>query len=506
MIRRNILTRSLLAATVALACLDAPAQDPNAVVPIPDKKRDRQQVLELERKGNELLVREKRADSPEKERIRQERKQIFHNAAWKLQQYRTTWIPDSSTVEYLRATFRLASYYERAGSDDLAQVWYRRCKGHERINDPAALWQNEPLAAELQKRLREAGSVVIDEQHVTTVRTIEHSKDGIAFDISELTPDNSHRPLLEDEVVAVALRRTPSAHRQQAVPIGKALLDKHNLQYHVSEANDLVVFGVGAGAEQVNLLRNQLVRMRRQLTTQYFDGAAVSPVLFVYANLDAGNESLGCALSRAVHFREQAYLEGYYESLDHSLVLRKSLYFPYLDQPWFLGTALHELVHAHIHVEFPSAPPWLNEGLASLHEATDWGGPIDNYRLYYVRDANEKGKLPKLKHLLDPAAEGWHGKKARLMHAMARYFCFYLWKRSAPENNDLRQVYRLLRDDYLNAQGDLSSAEALKNVTGMPVEEIEKKFRAFIQSRDMANVDRTWGQLKYRIGAYIDTL
>lgn len=36
------------------------------------------------------------------------------------------------------------------------------------------------------------------------------------------------------------------------------------------------------------------------------------------------------------------------------------------------GTLLHELIHAYLHTDYPDCPIWLNEGLASLYERTEW--------------------------------------------------------------------------------------------------------------------------------------
>ena len=54
------------------------------------------------------------------------------------------------------------------------------------------------------------------------------------------------------------------------------------------------------------------------------------------------------------------------------------------------GTLLHEMIHALIKADFPDAPPWLNEGLASLYERTQWSAArlnaLPNWRMDRMRE------------------------------------------------------------------------------------------------------------------------
>jgi len=54
------------------------------------------------------------------------------------------------------------------------------------------------------------------------------------------------------------------------------------------------------------------------------------------------------------------------------------------------GTLLHEMIHALIEADFPQAPPWLNEGLASLYERTQWTptrlNALPNWRMDRMRE------------------------------------------------------------------------------------------------------------------------
>lgn len=56
------------------------------------------------------------------------------------------------------------------------------------------------------------------------------------------------------------------------------------------------------------------------------------------------------------------------------------------------GTLLHEMIHALIEADFPQAPPWFNEGLASLYERTQWTttrlNALPNWRMDEMREEN----------------------------------------------------------------------------------------------------------------------
>jgi hypothetical protein len=53
------------------------------------------------------------------------------------------------------------------------------------------------------------------------------------------------------------------------------------------------------------------------------------------------------------------------------------------------GTLLHELIHAFVNSDFPEAPLWFNEGLATLYERTQWQGntlkSLPNWRFDRLR-------------------------------------------------------------------------------------------------------------------------
>jgi hypothetical protein len=96
------------------------------------------------------------------------------------------------------------------------------------------------------------------------------------------------------------------------------------------------------------------------------------------------------------------------------------------------GTLLHELTHALVDFDFPAAPDWLNEGLASLHEQCRFrngpGGPwiegLVNWRLEGLQQVIRQGRLRSLVSLVEERA--FRGPHEGTNYAQARYFCLYL--------------------------------------------------------------------------------
>jgi hypothetical protein len=99
-----------------------------------------------------------------------------------------------------------------------------------------------------------------------------------------------------------------------------------------------------------------------------------------------------------------------------------------------IGTLTHELVHPIVETDFPSAPEWLNEGIASLFEAFSTPAPgqihgVKNWRhprlLRALRSARERDKasLPALFGLDDAT---FRNGDEDLHYATARYLCLWL--------------------------------------------------------------------------------
>jgi len=97
------------------------------------------------------------------------------------------------------------------------------------------------------------------------------------------------------------------------------------------------------------------------------------------------------------------------------------------------GTLVHELVHPFVEANFPSCPPWLNEGLGSLYEAVgEQDGHIHgfvNWRLPGLQQAIKDGTVPSFKTLTGLDSTNFYSDGRGVNYAQARYLCYYLQER-----------------------------------------------------------------------------
>lgn len=115
---------------------------------------------------------------------------------------------------------------------------------------------------------------------------------------------------------------------------------------------------------------------------------------------------------------------------------------------------LHELTHALMEFDYRSAPFWLAEGLAALHEQARYDGAsgrlvgLPERRLGPLHSAIERDRLPTLERLVGQAHVA-SSSSAPLHYAHARFFCLYLQQRGL-----LAAVYRRRANDRpTEAQG-----------------------------------------------------
>ena len=95
--------------------------------------------------------------------------------------------------------------------------------------------------------------------------------------------------------------------------------------------------------------------------------------------------------------RENANYHGYYQRTDRRIVLNIST---------GNGTLAHELTHALAHFDFPNMPEWFDEGLAALHEESEFSSDgsrligQSNWRSHFLVNALDRNRLPPLESLI----------------------------------------------------------------------------------------------------------
>ena len=130
-----------------------------------------------------------------------------------------------------------------------------------------------------------------------------------------------------------------------------------------------------------------------------------------------------------------------------------------------LGTLTHELVHPIVDADFPDAPIWINEGIASLFEAPVLAGAHEIH-------GAKNWRLPRLVRALASPKEAPHARLATLFgmsddvfrdddedlhYALARYVCQWL-----DAHAQLWPFYHAWRDGFAT---DPTGARAFERVT-----------------------------------------
>lgn len=131
-----------------------------------------------------------------------------------------------------------------------------------------------------------------------------------------------------------------------------------------------------------------------------------------------------------------------------------------------LGTLSHELVHPLVEADFPDAPIWLNEGIASLYEAPALPKPgeirgVKNWRhprLVAALRSKEHRNTARLDKLFSMSDSAFRDDDEDLHYAMARYVCQWL-----EGQGKLWAFYAKYRDTF---KADPSGARAFAEVMG----------------------------------------
>lgn len=137
------------------------------------------------------------------------------------------------------------------------------------------------------------------------------------------------------------------------------------------------------------------------------------------------------------------------------------------------GTLVHEVVHPYVEANFPAAPSWFNEGLASLYERpSEKRGHIvglPNWRLPGLKKELADRSLPPLTTLLATTRDGFY-EAGFDSYAYARYLLLYL-----QEQGKLTAFYEAFVADAKDPTGKA----ALEAVLGEKLDTFEPRWRAW---------------------------
>ena len=147
-----------------------------------------------------------------------------------------------------------------------------------------------------------------------------------------------------------------------------------------------------------------------------------------------------------------------------------------------LGTLTHELVHPIVETDFPQAPAWINEGIASLFEAPviprtgeihgvkNWRHP----RLVTALASSKERDAARLDSLFGMNDDTFRDDAEDLHYAMARYVCQWL-----DERGKLWAFYQAWRD---NATDDPTGVRAFASVMGKPPSEMNDAWTKWVRA------------------------
>jgi hypothetical protein len=233
--------------------------------------------------------------------------------------------------------------------------------------------------------------------------------------------------------------------------------------FHVRRSEVFVCAGDVSKAEFDSIVDGTVTACAKALWKQYFNKRPDYPIrVYLF-----GDERTYRAYAKKLFDDTDVSYFGYFKPDEKALVMNIGT---------GTGTLVHEMVHALMEPDFPAAPTWFSEGLASLYEQCrverDGLVGLVNWRLPVLRRGlQNKTTLPLAKLIATSRAE-FLDENTGVHYAQARYLCQFMQERSV-----LREFYRTYRDGFKN---DKTGAKALQKVFGKTVAEIEKEWLKWV--------------------------
>ncbi len=206
---------------------------------------------------------------------------------------------------------------------------------------------------------------------------------------------------------------------------------------------------------------------KRILSEQFFDKKA-DDIVTIYIFKDKASYWAG--LKKVLNMSPISPY-GHYGHNDRYIVLN------YSTGP---GTLVHELTHSLMAIDFPGAPIWISEGLASLYEQCRVeDGRLkgeQNWRLPELHRGIKSNRLTPLKLLFQSDTKVFRMLRESLHYSESRYFCKYLQERGV-----LERVYKAFRNNPENSNNGIKIVEL---AFGKNIDAVEKDWIDWVKLQE----------------------
>lgn len=218
--------------------------------------------------------------------------------------------------------------------------------------------------------------------------------------------------------------------------------------FTVVPAGPFVVIGNEAPAK----VRERARRMGDVVAALHTDYFPKDPAVIWEAWLFADDDSY-VAGAKSVFGDEPDTPYGYASEADHALVMNVGT---------GGGTLVHEMVHPYMFANFPEAPTWFDEGLASLYEhvGIEHGHLVGyvNWRLKGLHAAIGAKSLPDFPSFFAQDTGTFYGSDRGDNYAQARYLCQWL--------QDHGKLHTFYATFHASVAEDPTGVESLRTVLG----------------------------------------
>ncbi|MEE3370886.1 MAG: hypothetical protein VX346_16225 [Planctomycetota bacterium] len=250
--------------------------------------------------------------------------------------------------------------------------------------------------------------------------------------------------------------------------VAQRLRDELGDRGEVVVRSPFVLAGDVATRELIVRFEQQIEPLARAMREAYFETVPDRPITLLLCSQTTSYSDL----ARHLFADEPVSNWGYYKPGRHTVIVN-------LERgPAGIG---HEMTHALMDFDFPTAPFWFREGLAALHESvfvreTEEGVCLEGLqegRWKAMQTLLENDRLLTLRALFrgGKPRSGWAARR----YAQARFFCLFLQRKQ-----QLQTYYQRFKRAVST---DPSGTRTLLEVLGQPgLEDIDLEFRDWLET------------------------